>query len=91
LDRGEELISNYNEEKIYLHPNKIFPTDHGLVMVASNNEEIILPPISSDSNGCFIKVGFEMPTGRFAYCPHCKQAMPFDINGYCIRCGTKIR
>lgn len=75
-----ELIINCSKEKIYLNPNRIYATDHGLIALSNENEEISIPFMSSDSNGCFINMGILNEREIF----NCSQ-MPSSRQGQCDR------
>lgn len=80
LDVGiiDAIIANRNtcvvgnsEDKIYLDPNRIFPSEQGLYLQLNNNNEfILLPNLNSDGNGCFVLAADRHPE-IFNTCPGC--------------------
>ena len=63
IDDGiiEQIVANKNrcviscsEDRIYLNPNRIFPTEQGLYLDLNDADYILLPALNSDSQGCFV-------------------------------------
>jgi hypothetical protein len=80
-DAMEQIIANeancvqrYEQDRIYLVPDKIFPTEHGLYLDVNGVNFIRLPNVSSDNNGCYIAKRKILND-----CPYCGQP-------YFIRC-----
>ena len=64
--------------KIYLEPERIIPSDSGLMLISDDASMILLPKIYSDQFGCYIKsylmcasCGFSIPDGVHE-CQHCR-------------------
>jgi len=70
--------------KVYLKPERIVPSDEGLMLVTDDSSMILLPQIFSDKHGCFIQIitktslsscvscGFLFSTeGTHVCCPRC--------------------
>jgi hypothetical protein len=47
-------ISGYSEDKVYLDPSKIFPTEQGLYLNINDIDYVLLPTLNSDSGGCYL-------------------------------------
>ncbi len=43
------------EEKIYLNPNRIYPTEQGLYLNLNDVDYVLLPSLNSDHNGCYVR------------------------------------
>jgi len=76
-----ECVVNVTDDKIYVNPERIFPTSQGLFLHIRANEYVALPLLFSDDQGCFIKAarisspckqcGEERLSGAFK-CPNAK-------------------
>ena len=75
LDDGiiDEIVANKNtcvvgssKDRIYLNPNRIFPTEKGLYLNLNDTDYVLLPTLNSDSQGCFIPIIQILPI-----CPGC--------------------
>ena len=70
-----EIVANKNtcvvgcsKDRIYLNPNRIFPTEQGIYLNLNDADYILLPTLNSDSQGCFVPVVQILPI-----CPGCHQ------------------
>jgi hypothetical protein len=95
LDDGiiNEIVSNKNtcvvdcsEDKIYLNPNRIFPTEQGLYLNLNDVDYVLLPILNSDSNGCYVPVPC---VNIYNKCPGCS----LDYLVYCKnpKCPLKLQ
>jgi hypothetical protein len=50
------------EERIYLNPNRIYPTDQGLFLNLNDVDYVRLPTLNSDFNGCYVRLASEALT-----------------------------
>lgn len=75
LDDGiiDQIVANKNtcavgcsENKIYLNPSRIFPTEQGLYLDLNDADYVLLPTLNSDSNGCYVPC-----IDVFNKCPGC--------------------
>lgn len=92
-DCGELDLS---QERVYVNPLKMRATSHGMVLCSENDEEILIPELLSDYNGCFVRcteddlkmvaknnnIGF--------WCNSCSAFRAMDKYGRCVRCGNKL-
>ena len=69
----DEIVANKNtcvvgssKDRIYLNPNRIFPTEQGLFLNLNDTDYVLLPTLNSDCQGCFIPVIQVLPI-----CPGC--------------------
>ena len=72
--RGVTCVQSVKNEKVYLNPSKIFPTEEGLFLALDSNEFILLNNLNSDVEGCYLH-SYEI----FNRCRWCNQP-------YFIRC-----
>ncbi len=47
-------VCGYFEDKLYLHPNRIFPTEQGIYLNLNDVDYVLLPILNSDSRGCYL-------------------------------------
>ncbi len=71
-------IERYENGKIYLKPDRIFPTEKGLYLNLNDQEYLFLSNLNSDAQGCFIPIkNAEIVAGQylkiFNTCPGCQQ------------------
>jgi len=59
-------VSGYSEDRVYLNPNRIFPTEEGVYLNLNDVDYILIPTLNSDSSGCYIPC-----VDVFNYCPGC--------------------
>lgn len=59
-------VSSRSEDRIYLNPDRIFPTEEGLYLNLNDVDYVHLPILSSDRNGCYIPC-----VQIFNICPGC--------------------
>ncbi len=71
----DEIVANkntcvvgYSEDRIYLNPNRIFPTEQGLYLNLNDADYVLLPTLNSDESGCYVPC-----INIFNKCPACKQ------------------
>lgn len=80
------MILGVTEKRIYLRPEKIFPTDHGLAFYGFDQKEYILPAVLSDHFGCYVN---DFRSIQY-YCAICDKYRLADSNGQCRYCGNQI-
>lgn len=51
-----KVVDHYDEDKIYLNPDKIHPTPQGIYLNLNDQEFIFVPALSSDARGCYVQV-----------------------------------
>lgn len=85
LEHQDHLLLGVLEGRLYLRPEMVLPTNHGLVVYGHSNEEIVLPMLFSDVNGCYIVS--RTPT---YWCAVCKKYRLARSNGQCMSCGNQI-
>ena len=61
-------VQGYENDKIYLKPSSMYPSEHGLYLNLNGVDFIRLSNVSSDDNGCFV-IAREI----FNRCPFCRQ------------------
>jgi len=66
-----EVVDHYNEDKIYVKPEKIYPTSRGIYLNLTEQEFIFIPNLSSDDKGCYVECGLRAKTTRT--CPGCER------------------
>ena len=59
-------VYGYSEDRIYLNPNRIFPTEQGVYLNLNDVDYVLLPTLNSDSNGCYLPC-----VQIFNICPGC--------------------
>ena len=66
-------VIGYAEEKIYLNPNRIYPTEQGLYLDLNDIDYVLLPSLNSDFNGCYVRPVSEALTKHpiLNTCPGC--------------------
>lgn len=71
LATQDESIVNVIDNKIYVNPDKIFPTPQGLFLKIdeSKNQYIAIPTLHSDAQGCYVEQVFSRKVT--SPCPHC--------------------
>lgn len=47
-------VADYSEDRVYLNPNRIFPTEQGMYLNLNDVDYVLLPTLNSDSNGCYL-------------------------------------
>jgi hypothetical protein len=47
-------VCGYSEDRVYLNPNRIFPTEQGIYLSLNDVDYVLLPTLNSDSNGCYL-------------------------------------
>ncbi len=68
-------VSGCSEDRVYLNPNRIFPTEQGMYLNINDVDYVLLPTLNSDSNGCYLPC-----VQIFNICPGCG-------NEYFISCS----
>lgn len=70
-----EIVTNKNtcvvgctEDRIYLNPDRLFPTEQGLYLNLNDADYVLLPTLNSDESGCYVPC-----INIFNKCPGCKQ------------------
>ena len=86
MENADSMVIGATENRIYLRPEKIVPTNHGLAFYGSECEEYILPAVFSDDFGCY--VNYYRNTEY--YCVKCRKTRLADENGRCRYCGNII-
>jgi hypothetical protein len=78
----DEIVANKStcvvgcsEDRIYLNPNRIFPTEHGLYLNLNDSDFVLLPTLNSDSQGCFVPIIQVLPI-----CPGCQKEYFLSCN-----------
>lgn len=62
-------VLGYSEERIYLNPEKIIPSNQGLFLNLKDQEYVVLPMLYSDEYGCYITPTIKVKPD----CPDCKK------------------
>lgn len=72
----EEIVANASEcivevvdDKIYVNPARLFPTENGLFLHTRRDHYVAVPFLCSDEHGCYISVGLDAKITK--PCPHC--------------------
>jgi hypothetical protein len=47
-------VYGYSEDRLYLNPNRIFPTEQGIYLNLNDVDYVLLPTLNSDSSGCYL-------------------------------------
>ena len=55
VSNEETCVKRYQEEKIYLNTQRIYPTDQGMYLDLNGRDYAILPTVYGDANGCYIQ------------------------------------
>lgn len=55
LANENECVLHYEDQKIYLNPDKIHPTSQGVYLNLNENEFIFVPILNSDNQGCYVE------------------------------------
>ena len=64
-----ECIISIVEDRIYVNPEKIFPTTQGLFLNVNEAEYIVIPTLHSDAQGCYIQQVYDTRVTK--PCPYC--------------------
>lgn len=59
LDNKEYCTQVIEEEKIYLKPDQIFPTEDGIFLRINQFDLVKISPVFSDELGCYIEIDKE--------------------------------
>jgi hypothetical protein len=59
-------VSGYSEDRIYLNPTRIFPTEQGMYLNLNDVDYALLPTLNSDGSGCYLPC-----VQIFNLCPGC--------------------
>ena len=91
----EESIAN--DCKIYLFPEKIHITTHGITLKLSEQKELIIPILLTDEKGCYIpmKILSDLTNdyNQYVMCPYCHSfPVPFPsiYGGPCPNCHRTL-
>ncbi len=68
----KDCILGCVEDRVYLNPEKIIPSDRGLFLDVQNENYVPLPMIFSDESGCYIRPVFD--TSIYNKCPGCGES-----------------
>lgn len=94
----EILINNLSavkyakKGKIYLKPDRILPSEQGLMLIGDDLSQILLPQVYSDINGCFVKSSNNSSflNHYFMNCWNCSFQFPADTATTCCpRCNCE--
>ena len=66
-----EVVDHYDDDKIYLNPDKIHPTPQGVYLNLNDQEFIFVPTLSSDATGCYVNVNLAWDPDPRSVCPGC--------------------
>lgn len=47
-------VSRYFKDKLYLNPDRIFPTEQGIYLNLNDEDYVLLPTLNSDNSGCYV-------------------------------------
>lgn len=47
-------VYGYFEDKLYLNPDRIFPTEQGIYLNLNDEDYVLLPTLNSDNSGCYL-------------------------------------
>ncbi len=88
LSHNLDAVRFVSRGKVYLKPERIIPSDSGMLLVKDDLSTILLPKVFSDRHGCYILCGsdcrialqllncwncsFKFPPGRYSICPRCQ-------------------
>ncbi len=88
LSHNLDAVRFISRGRVYLNPERIIPSDQGMLLVKDDLTTILLPKVLSDQRGCYILGGtdyrltlqlvncwncsFKFPPGRYSICPSCQ-------------------
>ena len=47
-------VAGRSEDRVYLNPSRIFPTEQGVYLNLNDVDYVLLPTLNSDSSGCYL-------------------------------------
>ena len=78
IQNSSDAVKCVDGNKLYLKPERIRPSDQGLILVGDDDSNLLLPMLYSDRKGCFLKsyitcacCGFKLPDA-ILNCPECR-------------------
>jgi len=63
-----ECVVNVTDDKVYVNPERIYPTSQGLFLCVGTDEYVPLPLLLSDDQGCYIQTGWIKVTSPCKFC-----------------------
>lgn len=69
ISTDHSCISNVIDDKVYIHPERIVPTEGGLFLSLDPDLFVEIPLLCSDSHGCYVQTGRYIKVTK--PCPHC--------------------
>lgn len=98
ISNCEKIVIDFQNDHLYLDPNKIAITDHGILLHLENSEKVILSEIYFDQNGYYIlctsedlnRLSQQTDELRIWWCEVCRRFRSMDKWGYCQVCGRKL-
>ncbi len=75
-----DAVKCVDGNKVYLKPERIIPSDQGLMLVCEDDSLLLLPKVYSDSFGCFMRSALICTNCTYQYkpdavpigCPQCR-------------------
>jgi hypothetical protein len=67
------VVDHYDEDKIYLNPDKIHPTPQGIYLNLNDQEFIFVPTLSSDAQGSYVNANLAWDPDPRSVCPGCNR------------------
>lgn len=96
LENQDSSSIDLSLQRVYLNPEKITITNHGVVYV-TDEKTVVLPELFSSNNGCFISCSYkdletlsQNDEIRIWWCDSCKAFRSMDKYGHCKSCGRKL-
>ena len=68
ISHEDYCVKGYDQEKIYLHSDNLYPTPNGVFLNLDGHEYIQLPSLQSDNGGCWV---YSEKIKIFNDCPFC--------------------
>lgn len=89
MSEQPDAIIHYQEDKLYLKPERIIPTQNGLFLY-DNNSAIRLAVVFSDQQGCYIRCVQYDELAGFYKCTNkdCNNVWDPNRSRKCPKCGS---
>jgi hypothetical protein len=71
IQANETVVDHYDEDKIYLNPDKLHPTPQGVYLNLNDQEFIFVPMLISDAQGCYVNANIAWDPDPRSVCPGC--------------------
>lgn len=69
LANQSKCVVSVIDNKIYVNPERIFPTEQGIFLNVNEGEYITIPILYSDAQGCYVQQIFDRSVTKA--CPFC--------------------